>query len=242
MNLRLVTNDSKECSETVLELACAAQRFNGDYIKTTQTNDILQPNGQYESNTVFANAALILKYLGYYSRYHNLCIDNIPQISIEPVDVELASDIKKFYKYLAFEVMSSDSSNGFKTKINEFLLLDYIPLSQLGFIACLPQVYNRESAEKQIKKSIKTLDEEYIGKIGETIYNNNCNILSVTKSKNFDANNVNGIINNKLVAWTTKHELLPGPCFILSAKIKAHNNHWKFGTKQTQMNYVIVKK
>jgi hypothetical protein len=82
------------------------------------------------------------------------------------------------------------------------------------------------------------LTNEHIGYINEEIFDKDCEIIEVKRSKNYDAWNTCAIIDNKLVSWMGKNELKLGPCVVIKAKIKEHSMHWKYQVPETRMNYV----
>lgn len=110
--------------------------------------------------------------------------------------------------------------------------------NELGFIACLPSTLVRDQAEDRIKKTLKTTDEGYLGEVDDRLFDQDCEILEVTRSKNYDAWNVIGLINNKMASWMSKKELAIGPCVIVRANIKEHSRHWKDHFQVTRLNYV----
>ena len=112
-----------------------------------------------------------------------------------------------------------------------------VPINKLGFVACLPQTYLRDRYELTIKQA----DQGHLADVGTELVDKDCEIIKVNRSKNYDAYNVDAIIDNKLVFFQTKKENQVGPCVILSAKVKNHFNHWKYTTVPvTALNYVKV--
>jgi hypothetical protein len=122
--------------------------------------------------------------------------------------------------------------------VNSLLNSECIPLNKFGFIACLPSVYKRDYAITQTNKRVKTLDLEYLASIGSTVEDQDCEILSSRRSKNFDAWNIDAIIDNKMVSWFSKVDLKPGNCVVVKAKVKDHSAHWKHQNPVTRLNYV----
>jgi len=85
---------------------------------------------------------------------------------------------------------------------------------------------------------IKTLDDGYVGLIGEQILDKDCEIINSQRSKNFDAWNIDAIIDNKMVSWFSQADLKLGPCVIIKGKVKDHSKHWKHSNAVTRLNYV----
>jgi len=102
----------------------------------------------------------------------------------------------------------------------------------------LPSVYARDKAQTKIKKVARTVEEGYLGDIGSQLSDLDCEILEVTKSKNFTGWNVCAIIENKMASWMSQTELKVGACVIVKAKVKAQGKHWKHHNDETRLNFV----
>lgn len=219
--------------QTVLELACAAQRTNKEYVKYTVPV-------YSEDNKLMAykwdNKLLMMLTLG--ATNYTPADDGLkpPLLCTNQEDAELANEIKKYYRRLMFSAVQGD--NEFQTEVNSLLNSEEVPISRFGFIACLPSVYKRDFGRNQVEKRIKTADNDYLAGIGENILDLDCEVLSCQRSKNFDAFNIDAIIDNKMVSWMSKNELKLGPAVIVKAKVKDHSKHWKFENPVTRLNYV----
>ncbi len=219
--------------QTVLELACAAQRTNKDYIKFTQP--------------VYSDDNKLMAY-----KWDNklLMITTLDPTKVQTSeeglkpsllctnqeDKELADEIKKYYRRLMFAAI--DGENEFLTEINSLLNSETVPLNKFGFIACLPSVFKRDFGRNQVEKRIRQIDEGYLAEVGESLMDLDCEILSCQRSKNFEGFNVDAIINNKMASWVSNKELELGPAVIVKAKVKGHHEHWKFHNPVTRLNYV----
>lgn len=221
--------------QRVLELACAAQRANKDYIKDAQS--VYGDNGQF----LFIkhdNKTLIKFALGLF-KSDNQAPEFAPQaIFIEEGDKELALEIRKFFRKLMFAAV--EGSNDFLTEVNFLLNSDNMEANKIGFIACLPSVYARDYAQTQFEKKVKTIDEGYLGLPGTVLIDKDCDVLECKRSKNFDAWNIYAIIDNKMVSWMGKKEVKLGPAVVIGAKVKDHGEHWKYKNSVTRLNYVKV--
>lgn len=184
--------------------------------------------------TVHPNKVLIMFTLGLIS---NVPVADAPALlKITDDDRELASDIQKYYRRLLFAAVSGE--NEFQTNLNSVLSSDTVTQNKLGFLACLPSVYKRDYARHQLEKRIKSVDLEYLAPIGENLLDLDCEVLSSQRSKNFEAWNIDAIIENKMVSWMSKVDLKLGPAVIIKAKVKDHSKHWKYETPVTRLNYV----
>jgi hypothetical protein len=216
--------------QDVLELACAAQRVNKDYIKE---QEILYTEDGKVKHIIMSNKELVKMTLKLDPRYSGPVPPKLIPIDL---DKELAQEIRKYFRKLMFSAIEGD--NEFKTEVNSLLNSESIPFNKIDFIACLPSVYKRDYATSQIEKQIKTLNEGYLSLIGSTVFDLDCEILESKRSKNYDAFNITAIIDNKMVSWFSKVDLKIGACVIVKAKVKDHSKHWKHQNDVTRLNYV----
>ena len=216
--------------QDVLELACAAQRVNKDYIKE---QEVLYTEDGKVKHIIMSNKELVKMTLKLDPRYSGPVPPKLIPIDL---DKELAQEIRKYFRKLMFSAIEGD--NEFKTEVNSLLNSESIPFNKIGFIACLPSVYKRDYATSQIEKQIKTLNEGYLSLIGSTVFDLDCEILESKRSKNYDAFNITAIIDNKMVSWFSKVDLKIGACVIVKAKVKDHSKHWKHQNDVTRLNYV----
>jgi hypothetical protein len=218
--------------QQVLELACAAQRANNAYVKEVES--VFDVEGKFlfmkHPNKSLVKKALNLK-------DGSTSAEFAPQdIFVEDADRELTTEIQKYFKRLMFAAVKGD--NEFQTEINTLLTLAVVPDNKIGFIACLPSVYKRDSANNQIEKRARNADKEYLSAIGSSVFDKDCEILASQRSKNFDAWNVDAIIENKMVSWFSKVDMKVGPCVVVKSKVKDHSLHWKYGNPVTRLNFV----
>ena len=219
--------------QKVLELACAAQRTNKTYLK--------EPESIFDSEGKFlfikhSNKVLVRKALGLEASHSEPEFAPI-DIFLEPQDTEKAEEIRKYYRRLMFAAIQGD--NEFQTEVNMLLEAENIPANKIGFIACLPSTYERDYERSKLDRRSKECDDTYLGEVGAWVVNQDCEILTCSRSKNFDAYNIDAIINNKLVSWMGK-PVTVGFCVVQKAKVKAHGNHWKNQKTQTRLHFVKV--
>lgn len=220
--------------QLVLELACAAQRVNKEYLKElvavyTSDNAIVawrQPN---KTHILFT-----LGEISWSPGSDPLMQPELLKVSDE--DRALAIEVRQHFRKLAFAAMQGD--NEFLTKINSLLFTENMPPNEIGYVACLPSVYKRDYSQTQLKKRARHVDDEYLGTIGANILDKDCEILESIRSKNFDAWNITAIIDNKMVSWFSKVDLKLGACVVIKAKVKDHSKHWKHENPVTRLNYV----
>jgi hypothetical protein len=219
-------------TQQVLELACAAQRVNGAYIK--------------EDAPVYSEDGAFM-YLKHTNKMQMLCTldytiwtadpkDAPMPLKVIPEDVALAEEIHKYFKRLLFAAIEGE--NDFQTSINSILSGEEVKQNQFGYVACLPSVYVRDLAQNKVKKAARKVDEGCLAEIGSTVKDLDAEIISSVKSKNFDGWNIDAIISNKMVSWMNKTDLKLGPAVVIKAKIKDCNKHWKHQNDVTRLHYV----
>lgn len=220
--------------QTLLELACAAQRVNKEYRKELEA--VYADGNDKVMFYKYPNRQLMLVALGEDKTQYSGDFQKPQLLCTNLEDRELANEIQKYYRRLAFAAIEGD--NEFQTTVNSLLNSETVPLNRLGFIACLPSVYKRDYAKTQMDKRVKTLDDSYLDVVGSNVMDKDCEIVASNRSKNFDAWNIDAIIDNKLVSWMSKSDLKVGACVVISARVKDHSGHWKYQLATTRLNYV----
>ena len=215
-------------TQQVLELACAAQRINGSYIK--------EQEAVYADDGVFMYTKQPNKFLMLYTLDGNMVVPDLKALKVEPEDTVRAEEIKKYYKRLMFAAI--DGENEFLTTVNTILNSAMVKINQFGYVACLPSVQARDAVHLQVKKAAQVVEEGYLGVEGDRLADLDCEIIEVIKSKNFTGWNICAIINNKMASWMSQVELKRGPCVIVKAKVKAQGKHWKHQNDETRLNFV----
>lgn len=218
----------------VLELACSAQRTNKEYLKEVES--IYDTEGKF-LYLKHSNKSLIRCALGI--EKPNGEQEFLPQnLFIEECDRLQADEIQKYFRRLMFSAIKGD--NDFHTEINALLNEKEIPANKIGYIACLPSVYIKDSTRNNFEKRVRGLEEGYLSDIDKWVMNLDCEILQCIRSKNFDAWNVDAIIESKLVSWLSKTKVGVGPAVVIKAKIKDHSQNWLTKKSTTRLNYVKI--
>lgn len=218
--------------QRVLELACAAQRINGSYLKVQEP--VFADDGVYMF-TKHANKTLMLCTLDH--RYWTADPKDAPMpLRVLTEDIDFAVEIVKYYKRLMFAAI--DGENEFLTKINSLLNADTIKENEFGWVACLPSVQTRDIKFLKVKKAAYQADSGFLGNPDEWLTDLDCEIIDITKSKNYEGWNICAIIDNKMASWMSRKELKQGPAVIIKAKVKDNSKHWKYQNDETRLNYV----
>jgi hypothetical protein len=219
-------------TQQVLELACAAQRVNGAYIK--------------EEAPVYSEDGAFM-YLKHTNKIQMLCTLEPAIWTADPKDAPMplkvlvedtaqAEEIRKHFRKFLFSAIEGE--NDFQTSINTILAGDAVKQNQFGYVACLPSVYVRDVAQTKVKRAARDVEEGCLAEIGSTVKDLDAEIISSVKSKNFEGWNIDAIINNKMVSWMNKTDLNLGPAVIVKAKVKDCNKHWKHQNDVTRLHYV----
>jgi len=219
-------------TQQVLELACAAQRVNGAYLKESEN--------VYAEDGVFMYTKHTNKMQMLFTLDHTLWTAD-PKDAPMPLktlaeDITLAEEIRKYFRKFMFSAIEGE--NDFQTNINGILSSETVKQNQFGYVACLPSVYVRDVAQAKVKKAARQVEEGTLAEIGSTIKDLDAEIISSVKSKNFEGWNIDAIINNKMVSWMNKTSLQLGPCVVVKAKVKDCNKHWKHQNDVTRLHYV----
>jgi len=215
-------------TQKVLELACAAQRVNGAYLK--------EQEGVYANDGVLMYIKYPNKILMMLTLDDKMVIPDTKALKIEPEDIARAEEIQRYYKRLMFAAIENE--NDFLTTVNSILNSDTVRENQLGYVACLPSVQLKDYVHNEVKKASRVVDEGFLGNPGDRLADLDCEILEVIKSKNFEGWNICAIINNKMASWMSQVELKRGPCVVVKAKVKDNSKHWKHQNDETRLNYV----
>ena len=221
-------------TQQVLELACAAQRTNGAYLKD---DDRVYSEEGFYMYTKHANKLAMLVTLDTTMWKEDPMAMPYP-LKVLEADIAQAEEIRKYFKRLLFAAIEGE--NDFQTNINSILSGDMVKQNQFGYVACLPSVYVRDLAQNKVKKAARQVEEGCLAEIGSTVKDLDAEIISSVKSKNFEGWNIDAIITNKMVSWMNKTNLNLGPAVIVKAKVKDCNKHWKHQNDVTRLNYVKV--
>jgi hypothetical protein len=222
-------------TQKVLELACAAYRTYGEYVK--------EPEYKYDSEGKFlfvkhSNKDLVKYALGVL-KFSNTEQEFRPfDLFINPEDVVEAEEIRKYFRKLMFSAVKG--TNEFETEVNTLLESAEIDDKSIGYIACLPKVYRRDKEKNTIEKKLARCVSEPIAAEGSTILDKDCDILRVKRSTNFDAWNVLAIIDNKIASWMSSKEVKVGDAVLVKAKVKGIAANYQNGKTETRLNYVKV--
>lgn len=224
--------------QQILELACAAQRYNNDYIKS---NEVMYADDGKVMGYKYSNKMMMLFTLDDKRRDGTNPEYLPPILQVIDADREKVEDIRNYYRRLMFSVMAQPD-NTFLQEVHSLLNKETMSENKIGFIACLPSTYERDARRNDISKILKQCLNGYLATPDSKLTNLSAKIIDCTRSKNFEAFNILAIVDNKLVSWFARAPLKLGDITILSAKVKTNNEHWLSKKPETRLNYVKVKK
>ena len=222
-------------TQKVLELACAAFRTYGSYIKENQF--VYDSDGKFlfvkHSNKALVKHALgILDFGSTEPEFRPI------NLILSTEDTTQAKAIKKYFKRLLFSAVKGTSE--FETEINALLEGETVPGNKVGYIACLPSIYLKEVAKTNIKKGLASCVDERLANEGDQVLDKDCEILRVVRSKNFPAWNILAVIDDRIVSWMSSTEPTVGPAVVIKAKVKGFGVNYQTGKIETRLNYVKV--
>ena len=224
--------------QTALELACAAQRYNQCYQK--ESAPIYSDEGK-SIGYKHSNKILMLWTLDKERRVSADPQYVPPIIETTESDRLLTEDIRTYYRRLMFSVLAQPE-NQFLQEILSLLNKEIMNENKLGFVACLPHVYEKDKKRNDLNKVIKECSNGYLATKETKLINLQASIIDCSRSKNFDAYNVLAIIDNKLASWFSKFPITQREIEIQSAKVKDNGSNWHSKKDETRLNYVKVKK
>jgi hypothetical protein len=222
----------------MLELACAAQRYNNDYVKS---NEVVYADDGKVIGYKYSNKMLMLFTLDSHRR-EGVNPEYLPPVlRITEADRNRVEEIRSYYRRLMFSVMAQPD-NDFLQEIHSLLNKEIMSENKVGFIACLPSTYERDTQRNSVNKLLKDCMNSYLAAPDTKLTNLSAQIIDCTRSKNFDAFNILAIVDDKLVSWFARSPLKLGTLTIVSAKVKGNNEHWLSKKPETRLNYVKVEK
>lgn len=161
-------------------------------------------------------------------------------LSFKPTeeDEETAEAIIKYYRRLTFGVIGNDLNDYLKRLFTVTQSEDTV-MGDFGVLASVPNAYEREQIEREVKSQIKDTVKEHLGKEGETIYLN----IKYIKTRFIPSLNCYAheavTDTNHLVSFLNKIELgKQGTVQKIRARVKKHGANYTTKTPETQLNYV----
>jgi hypothetical protein len=164
----------------------------------------------------------------------------LSSFKITDQDLETAEAIIKYFRRLSFGVLG-ENLNDYMARVFNVTQKEQITFAELGIVASVPQVYEREIQSKEIKNIARETKQEYLGKEGDklTLHIRYINTRFVPNLNCFAHDAVTD--TNHLVNFLSKIEMgKPGVCQTVQARVKRHGVNYHTKTFETQLNYVKI--
>jgi len=161
-------------------------------------------------------------------------------IKTKPCDLEEAEAIVKYYRRLSFGVMSEQITE-YMSRVFQITQSEEVTFSDMGVLASVPSVYQKEVLVKETIEQIKTTLPEHVGEVGNSV-TLDIVVIDARFIKQIDCWGHEAITStNHLVSFLSKTKLLDRKATAkIRAKVKKHTEHFKTKTPETQLNYVKV--
>lgn len=207
----------------VFAAACAAQRINGEYVKsTTYLYDEDYRNIGVDKH---ANKDLVRQVLAGSTEF----------VQVTDADREQAEKVIQYCNSLTFKILSGATLNDYEQAMvavgkSEMVGSNY----EIGVISSLPSAYLRGVERKSVEARLRDTDG-YLGVIGDRV-ELDIEVVRSVYSHNYGIYFVTGITDdNKAVFFSYNEKIEPGKMIHIKGRIKAHRDN------NTQLNYVNVR-
>lgn len=163
-------------------------------------------------------------------------------LKFEPTveDVYMAEAAIKYYRKLSFGLMA-ETLNDYLTRVFTATQNEKVTIKDFGIIASVPQVYERDVAEKTLREEIKTTVNGHLAKEGDEI-TVNIRYLRTKPVAQLGCWSHEAVTDTGyLVSFLSKNALgVIGNTQKIRAKVKKHGANFITKTPETQLNYVKV--
>lgn len=205
-------------ASTVWAAAALAQRINGAYIKTIETDEKGQPKvpGQQINRDLMKEAI------------------SAPAL-ITDADRAAGEAARTYYKGLTFKILQGKTLSEFDTAAMTIANREVInSMYDIAVIAALPSCYERAAARDQKNRKIEQARGGFLGKVGDKV-TATLEVLRSSYSQNYGVYFVTGITeDDKAVFFAYKASIPVGSKVTVKGGVKAHRDN------STQLNRVKV--
>ena len=214
-------------TQDVLAVAFAAHRKNKGYIKDSYRFT--------ENDPLFSNKDIV-KY--------QLCPDYRPgdfkPVRITEEDYEAVDVALKHFRRYTMEVLGSGLTD-FQKTIFENVIQEEVEYKDLGVLAYVPELVDREVRENTLKKKLRTeyRDSEYIGAVGDKV-EGVCLILNSHYSSHYERYVYTADYIGNIISFWYKDKISIGERKKFKGKIKEQSKNRLFAVNESRLNYVKV--
>lgn len=222
--------DKKFTAIEALSMACAIYRTNG----YTSTSTYLVNDPSNEQRWTNKDHLIYQLMPSLASKDYNSLF------KVKREDLDVACDIVKFYRKLSFGLLGGEL-NDYMQRVFSSTQNEMVGLNELGIIASIPKIYERDIQEKFLKDEAKKTIQEYIGQEGETV-TLNIRYLRTKYVEKIECYAHEAVTStNYLVNFLSKKQLGSlGDEQQIQARVKKHTQNFTTKTAETQLNYVKV--
>jgi len=227
-------------TQKLLELAFAAHRVNGGYVKDTRRYSEGQP-------TTYSNKEIVTYSAFHYNQYNDPASKPfIPSdfIPVKVTDEDLAAKADADCHMRRYTMLAMGKLSDFENDVYTAYCSEVMNVNRVGLIAYLPEFVNRELKQKAYKLRLKSEFANSKHYTNDPVAGN-CEILKVIRvAREFDEPFYMhfGAIDSNLVCFARKEGYAEGLVYQISAKVKGHEMERETGLPMTRINYVKLKK
>jgi hypothetical protein len=166
--------------------------------------------------------------------------DYIPQFKPTSEDVAQAEAIIKYYTRLMFGVIA-DNLNDYMKGIFNYTQTESVNMKSFGFLASVPNAYQKELQKKILQELMKSTVPEHLGKL-EQLVTLDIIYIGVRYLEKIGCWSHDAVTSsNHLITFLNKKQLgKQGDSQTITARVKAHKENFHVKVPETQLNYVKV--
>ena len=142
---------------------------------------------------------------------------------------------------ITFRLLQGKAMNSFDDGIRKVLAVEerfsaHQDRYELAIVACLPASVERSQVRQSVDQRVKFARGGYVGEVGTKVTLTDVEVLSATRSKEWNIYWIRGITDqDQIVMFSNKESFDAGTHLTIQGKVKAHRDD-----NLTQLNYVKV--
>jgi hypothetical protein len=228
-------------TDKLIELAFAAYRTNGSYVKETQRFSEGQP-------TVYSNKEIVTYSAAHYNQYNEkdkvfktwIPSDFVP-VKVTDEDRAAKADADRHMR--RYTMLALGNLSDFQQDVFTAYSSERMPVNRVGLIAYLPEFVNRELQDKMYKERLKKefADSRYyenkVDGVMEVL-----RVIYVNREMMDPFYMHFGAVDGNLICFARKEGFAVGNWYTITAKVKGQEIERETGLPMTRVNYVKLKK
>lgn len=228
-------------TERLIELAFAAYRVNGGYVKDTRRYSEGQP-------ATYSNKEIVTYSAAHYNQYNekdSVLRTWIPSdfVPVKVTDEDRAAKADADRHMRRYTMLALGNLSDFQQDVFSAYSSERMPVNRVGLIAYLPEFVNRELQDKMYKERLKK--EFANSRHYENKVEGNCEILKViyVNKEMMDPFYMHfAAVDGNLICFARKEGFAVGNTYVITAKVKGQDRERETGLPMTRVNYVKLKK